>query len=380
MVRAVGDRAATRRGDLASSIGAMDFEVRRNDLRTHRILDGPLTLVAEGQVLLHVGQCALTANNITYGAFGDLMRYWDFFPGEDGWGRVPVWGFADVAESHCDGISDGERVYGYFPMSTHLVVEPTRITPGSFVDASAHRQPLPPVYNQYTRLAVRASEHDEQLHAVLRPLFTTSFLIDDWLADHQSFGAASVVIASASSKTGLSLAALLSARHQVEVVGLTSARNADFVQSVGYYDRVVTYDDVSSLDPTVPTVLVDMGGDAAVLAAVHGHFGDRLLHSCQVGATHWEQVQFGADLPGPTPTMFFAPDHVVRRLADWGGPGFEERVGAAWNTFTESAETWLTIEVHRGPDAVATVFDEVLEGRLSPDRACVIELDAPGAR
>ncbi len=355
----------------------MDFEVRRTDLRQHRITDEAVPEPVDGQVVLHVDQCALTANNITYGAFGDVMGYWNFFPAEQGWGRVPVWGFADVVTSRVDGIADGERVYGYFPMSTHLVVEGGHVTPTTFIDVSGHRSTLPPVYNQYTRIADRASTHDEQVHSVLRPLFTTSFLIDDWLESVGRFEATSVVIASASSKTGLALAALLSANRGVEVIGLTSARNAAFVRGVGYYDRVVVYGEVSTLDATQPTVLVDMGGDATVLAEVHGHFGDALLHSCQVGATHWEQVSFGATLPGPKPAMFFAPDHVQRRIADWGGAGFAERVDASWNTFVESANTWLELVVHRGPDAVAEAFDAVLEGKVPPHQAFIISLDAP---
>lgn len=355
---------------------AIDFEVRRDDLRVHRAATSPVPEPGEGEAVLHLDHAALTANNITYGAFGQAMGYWNFFPAPDGWGRVPVWGFADVVASRVDGIADGERIYGYFPMSTHLVVRPGRVTPTSFVDESAHRAPLPPVYNQYTRVADRASAHDEHVHAVLRPLFTTSFLIDDWLAGEGAFGAETVVIASASSKTALALAALLHARGGTTVVGLTSARNAGFVTSVGYYDTVVTYDDVTALDATRPTVLVDMGGDAAVLAAVHGHYGDALRHSCQVGATHWEDVRPGVALPGPRPAMFFAPDHVVRRIADWGGRGFEERLGTAWDTFVASAAGWLDIVPHRGPEAVATAFDAVLAGRVPAHQAYVISLDA----
>jgi Protein of unknown function (DUF2855) len=353
----------------------MDFEVRRDDLRTHRLIEAPTPEPAEGQAVLHVDHAALTANNITYGAFGDLMGYWNFFPAADGWGRVPVWGFADVVASRADGIRDGERVYGYFPMSTHLVVEPGRVSPTSFVDVSAHRAALPPVYNQYTRITDRASDRDEQVHAVLRPLFTTSFLIDDWLASAEFFAATSVIIASASSKTALALAALLSAKRDVQVIGLTSPRNVEFVDSVGYYDRVVAYGEVAALDATVPTVLVDMGGDATVLAEVHGHFGDDLQHSCQVGATHWEQVSFGIQLPGPAPALFFAPDHVQRRLADWGSAGFEERVNGAWETFTESASGWMELVVHLGPEAVAAAYELVLEGRATPNQAHIISLD-----
>ncbi len=352
------------------------FEVRRGDLRTQRVIEAPVPDIADGQVLLHIDHAALTANNITYGAFGDVMGYWNFFPAEDGWGRVPVWGFADVVASRAEGITDGERVYGYLPMSTHLVVTPERVSRTGFVDAAAHRAGLPPVYNQYTRIADRATRHDEHVQEVLRPLFTTSFLIDDWLAGEGCFGASRVIVASASSKTALALAALLRARGGVEVVGLTSARNAEFVGSVGYYDRVIRYGEVDQLDTTVPTVLVDMGGDGAVLAEVHGHLADSLQHSCQVGATHWEQVRFGAELPGPTPALFFAPDHVQRRVAEWGPSGFDERVGTAWDAFTESAAGWLRIVEHRGPDAVRAAFDEVLEGRLPADQAAVISLDA----
>jgi hypothetical protein len=289
---------------------------------------------------------------------------------------VPVWGFADVVASRVDGIGDGERVWGYFPMSTHLVVRAGRVTPTSFVDETAHRSQLPPVYNQYVRIADRSTTHDEHVHAVLRPLFVTSFLIDDWLSAQDNFGARSVIIASASSKTGLALAALLKARGSIEVIGLTSARNAEFVGSVGYYDRVVTYGDVASLDASVPTVLVDMGGDAAVLAEVHGHFADSLRHSCQVGATHWEDVRFGVELPGPAPAMFFAPDHVQRRVADWGGSGFDERVDSAWDVFTDSAGRWLEIVEHHGADAVAAAFDAVLGGAVPANQAYVISLDA----
>ncbi|MFM2073296.1 MAG: hypothetical protein RLZZ623_3560 [Actinomycetota bacterium] len=356
----------------------MDFEVRRTDLRQHRIVNDPVPDPMDGQVVLRVDHAALTANNITYGAFGELMGYWRFFPAADGWGRVPVWGFADVISSRAKGVEIGERVYGYFPMSTHLVVEPGRVSATTFVDVSEHRASLPPVYNQYLRLEGRVfghtSERGEQIQAVFRPLFTTSFLIDDWLASEQMFGATSVVIASASSKTALGLAALLSANRDVEVVGLTSAANAEFVGSVGYYDRVVVYGEVAALDASRPTVLVDMGGNAAVVAEVHTHFGDALLHSCQVGATHWEHVRFGVEVPGPTPTLFFAPDHVVRRSAEWGAPAFEERVRLALDVFIASVDTWLELVVHRGPDAVAAAFIEVLEGRVPPRQAFIISL------
>jgi hypothetical protein len=350
----------------------MDFEVRRNDLRTHRVVDTPTAPLVDGEVLLRIDECALTANNITYGAFGDAMKYWDFFPADDGWGRVPVWGFADVAETAADGVAVGDRVYGYFPMSSHLVVTPGKVTPRSFIDAVAHRATLPPVYNQYQRISQREPVHAERLRSVLRPLFTTSFLIDDWLGTNEMFGATQVVVGSASSKTGLALAASLQARPGVHVVGLTSARNATFVGDVGYYDQVALYGGVAVLDASVPTVFVDMGGAKEVLAEVHGHFDQQLRHSCQVGATHWEAVGFAGALPGPKPEFFFAPSQIQRRVGEWGAAEFESRVDAACTAFAASADAWMTISVHRGPAAVADVFGEVLEGRMAPNEAAII--------
>jgi len=347
----------------------MILEVRRDDLRTTRAVDESPE-IGDGQARLRVDRFALTANNVTYAAFGDAMRYWDFFPASDaGWGRVPVWGFADVVASNAAGLDVGERIYGYFPMGSGLVVTPDRLTPAGFVDAAAHRAALPPVYNQYQRVAPGGDRERET--AILRPLFTTSFLLDDWLDEDGMFGARSVILGSASSKTALGLAFLLAQRGTVEAVGLTSPGNAGFVDGVGYYDRTVTYDDVASLPAEVPTVFVDMAGSAPARAAVHAHFAFSLKASCMVGATHWEDPPAAGELAGPQPAFFFAPDRVVKRRADWGADGFDERVDAAWTAFLESVDGWLQI-VERDASALADTWLEVLEGRARPETGYVV--------
>ena len=103
---------------------ASDFLVRRDDLRSSRIAAAaPLALQA-GQALLRVDTFGLTANNITYAVFGEAMSYWNFFPAEDGWGRVPMWGFAEVEQSEAAGVEPGTRMYGYLPPSSQLIVTP----------------------------------------------------------------------------------------------------------------------------------------------------------------------------------------------------------------------------------------------------------------
>lgn len=355
---------------------AVDLEVKRDDLRTVRVVDNGVPTVDEGQALLRVSRFALTANNVTYAVFGDAMSYWQFFPAADGWGRVPVWGYADVEVSRVAGLEVGERLYGYLPMSTHVVVTPGKVDAGSFVDASPHRSTLPPVYNQYQRVRGQEATRERE-QALLRPLFMTSFLIDDWLDDNGMFGAQSVVVASASSKTALGLAFLLSANGRAEVVGLTSPGNAAFVGGVGYYDRTVAYDDLVGLPADAPTAFVDMAGGGKVLADVHHHFGDALRSSCLVGATHWEESSpRAADLPGPAPTFFFAPDQLQKRRAEWGPAGLLERVDAAWEAFLGSVDGWLTIEERHGADALAATWLEVLGGKVPPNVGYIVSADS----
>src|SRR4051812_11010408 len=279
-----------------------DIEVRRDDLRTTREVPGEprAETPASGEVQLAIDAFGLSANNVTYGVLGDGMSYWNFFPAsEPGWGRVPVWGFGDVVASGVEGIEPGERFYGYFPMATYTTIraEPTG---SGFAAANEHRRELPPIYNDYLRTAPDAEHLDETL--LLRPLFATSFLIQAFLRENAHFGADAVVLSSASSKTAYGLAFLLARGDGPSVIGLTSPGNRDFVESLGVYDGVLAYDEISELGDGI-LVFVDMAGDASVREAVHRAAGDRLRHSAVVGATHWEQLGGGGELPGPAPEL-----------------------------------------------------------------------------
>ena len=352
-----------------------DFLVKRDDLRDCRIAESEVPGIEPGQALLAVDAFGLTANNITYAVFGETMSYWDFFPAEEGWGRVPVWGFAEVEESQAEGLDRGTRVYGYLPPSSHLVVTP-EVDAGGFMDGSAHRRPLPSTYQRY-----HLAESDpfyradtEEIQMLLRPLFFTSFLIDDQLADDGLAAKGPVVVSSASSKTAIGAAFLLSRREGVELVGLTSSRSAGFVGGLGIYDRTVTYDAIPSLERR-PATFVDVAGDDAVRRAVHSHYGDELLYSMAVGVTHWQQFGGGeAQLPGPSPTFFFAPDRVVKRSEDWGPAALNRRAADAWHPFCDWAGGWLEVIRGQGLEAVRAAYVDVLEGRVEPSRAHVISL------
>jgi hypothetical protein len=364
--------------DRASIRPVSDFLVKRDDLRECRIAESEAPELEPGQVLLRVDSFGLTSNNITYAVLGEIMSYWNFFPAEEGWGRVPMWGFAEVEQSEAPGVEAGIRLYGYLPPSSHLVVRPVDAGNDGFVDGSPQRAKLPATYRRY--LATNADPfHEvdtEDLQMLLRPLFFTAFLIDDQLVDEGLAARGPIVISSASSKTAIASAFLLAQREGVELVGLTSPRNAEFVEGLGVYTRTVTYDAIESLERGAAT-FVDIAGDGNIRAAVHFHYGDALRHSMRVGGTHWEERSSGeGELPGPSPTLFFAPARGAKRSEDWGGAELQRRASEAWRPFCEWIGGWLEVIHEQGFEAVQRVYLDVLEGRVAPKTASVLSLGA----
>jgi hypothetical protein len=349
----------------------MDIEVVRSDLGRARTVDTAIPAVADGEALFRIDSFALTANNVTYGAVGDLVGYWNFYPASgDGWGRIPVWGFADVTASSAGGVEIGDRYFGFWPMSTEAVLRPSSTGPSGFTDATPYRVPLPAIYNRYAKTPTGAEQHAEALTSLLRPLFATSFLIEAWLADEDVFGAESVVISSASSKTALGLAYLLRTNGRATVVGLTSPSNVGFVDDTDAYDRIVPYGDLPGGLGDGTAVYVDFAGSADVLSAVHHHFGDRLRRSVTVGFTH-RAAGDNSDLPGPAPEFFFAPDHIVRRTEQWGGHGMAERIDAARVGFDAAAGAMIEVVERTGADEIIDSWTAAVDGGLDPRQGVI---------
>ncbi|MEE2674297.1 MAG: DUF2855 family protein [Myxococcota bacterium] len=354
----------------------LDFIVQRDDWSQGHFEEQPAPApVSEGQVLFRVDRFAFTANNISYAKAGDMLRYWDFFPAEQGFGRIPVMGFADVIESAHPGVAQGQRVFGFFPMSRYLVIEPSRVGEGGIFDGAPHRQGIAPAYNTYaptdTDLGY-AAEH-EDAHMLMRGLFMTSYLVDDYVTENDGFGASQVVISSASSKTSIALAYLVSKRAGVECIGLTSPANAAFVKGLGYYDQVIHYDDLEGIADE-PTVFVDMAGSGSVTNRLHARLGERMKCSCSVGVTHFDDTPRASDLPGAKPEFFFAPSQIQKRAAEWGPAGLNQRIGDSWQQFRDASSEWLEVRRERGRDAVERVYHETREGRSLPSHGHVISL------
>ena len=359
-----------------------EFQVRKDAFVESRIVETAAAKpVGDGEVRLAVERFGFTANNITYAAVGHRIGYWQFFPasGDDaeGWGVIPVWGFGVVTESNSDEIQVGERIFGYFPPADTLVVKPTHVAAATFVVGSAHRASLPAGYNTYRRVAGEADYNPEldNERMLLWPLLITSFCLWDALKQKAWYGATQLIIVSASSKTAIGLAYAVHADPSAPAtVGLTSQRNFDFVSGLGPYDTGVSYDDLSSIDSTVPAVIVDMAGNAEVLGRLYEHLGDNMKHCINVGLTHWDETAVTDVNLRERSEFFFAPDHISGRIKDWGAAGFAQRTSNYIAETTQSCSKWLQITPLEGLRGLCENYADVCDGKVAPNTGLIVEL------
>ena len=353
---------------------------RKKALEQSRIESYERELVAApGEVILKPGHFALTTNNITYAAFGESMRYWDFYPtGEADWGHMPVWGFATVVASNAEGVEVGARYYGYYPIANYVWIK-AGATPRGFRALDEHRAELPTPYNQYPLCPADPyyKPEYEDLQALLKPLYLTSAMLADFLIDNEFFGAKRLVFSSASSKTAYCTLFCIEG-HDIERVGLTSKGNIGFVESLGCYDSAISYQDLSLLDASVPTVYVDFSSDMALRDRVHLHFGDNLLYSCVAGsAQNTEEADYSASV-GPEPKMFFAPIQMRKRNVDWGPGEVSKYVGEGMVNFYERVKArgneLVEVKHNQGFAAAAEIIADLVHGRQSPKIGQIVRL------
>lgn len=353
-----------------------DLSNTRLDTQTIR-----LSLV-EGEVLLKIQRLALTTNNITYAAFGDAMQYWQFFPtGVENWGHMPAWGFADVVRTNAPDLAVGERFFGYFPIASHILMLPQRLTSRGFHDGSPHRQALNPVYNQYTRCSADPAYQPERENQqmLIRPLFLTAFMLADFMQDNNFFGATRVIVSSASSKTAYSTAFCLNNSANVKIVGMTAGSNREFVRDLGCYQHVFSYGELEQQPTPEKTLYIDFSGDTALRQRIHAHFGDALVYDCFAGSTQNTDFLVDAGLPGPKPAFYFAPVQIRKRNADWGAAVLNQRINDAQlqfiNHLSQPEASWMKVIEHPGMSASHDLIQRLAKGHIDPSQGHVVLVD-----
>ena len=359
-----------------------DFLTDRADLLHTHWARVPKADRPPGGIAVALERFALTSNNLTYAKFGEELGYWNYFPGPPGWGRVPVWGIGRVMESDGDGPAEGERIYGFFPISESLTMLPWSLAERDFVDGAPHRAELSSTYNEYVRID-RDPAYDESCadaYLALRPLFSLGFFLAAWLDEQAFFGARRVIVSSASSKTAAALADQL--RGRVERIGLTSSVRRKLVEQGDRFERVIAYgelDDESHLTES-PAIFIDIAGDPEIRGAVHRRLGSMLVRSIRVGATRGgpEARELGAadDLPGPKPEFFFTPMHILRLHERWGRAVLRDRLSASLSAFLRGSASWLRYEILAGKAEIANAYGALARGAAPADSAAI--LTAPG--
>ncbi len=360
------------------------FQVNQKKFTAGRIVDTPAAAeiqIGDDEIVVKIDRFAYTSNNVTYAVAGDMIGYWKFFPAvadqSEGMGVIPVWGFADVVRSNVADVPVGDRLFGYFPPATHLVMRPTAVAAHRLVDGSTHRSALPAGYNLYRRVAAEPG-YDQAMdnsRMLLWPLHMTSFCLWDALQDKSWYGAERVIILSASSKTSLGLAYALHADPEApKVVGVTSARNADMVIATGLYEETVTYDQLDQLDATTDTVIVDMSGNAEVLKSLYTSLGDHMKYCINVGITHWGNAGGKDEMLSQRSEFFFAPSHMQRRMKEWGSAGFQEKTGDFLKNSAATTSKWLSYQIIDGLDGLAAIHEDVCHGKIAADVGLIVQM------
>jgi len=354
-----------------------EYQVRKDSFAESRIVETPALPLADGAARLRLDLFAMTSNNITYAAMGaGELGYWEFFPAQEGWGRPPCWGFATVEASNAEHVAVGARVYGYFPIGTHLEVTPLRATANGFLDGAEHRKAKSPVYNQYLLTGADPGYDGEREseQTLFRPLYATGW----WAADFIHRGPpvpGTVIFTSASAKTALATAHQLKMLGGAKLIGLTSARNLDFVQGTGLYDQFTDYENAGEISLQGPAVYVDFLGREAVTAALHRALGSGLRRSVMIGATDWAAKPGGIQVPtaqldGPVPEFFFVPGYAAQRLKQ--EPALRAAMVADMRAFYATSNRFVQPTRLSGPAAVESSWHRLLEGRVPPNVGLVL--------
>ncbi|WP_026375225.1 DUF2855 family protein [Aestuariibacter salexigens] len=348
------------------------IEIDKQDLNHTQVIQQQCdeSALQPGEVLLAVKGFGFSANNITYAAFGERMGYWGFFPASEGYGRMPMWGFASVQASCHDDIATGRLIYGYFPLATHLVVKADHISRSGFVDVAEQRKSIAPAYDfyQFCDTDPGYDPSQEAWQANFRPLFITSFLLDDYVAEHIGNMAADIYLTSASSKTAYGTAfQLLNQRDkrqaEYRVIGLTSPQNVAFTESLGCYDEVKSYPQVDDVTSSNPPWILDFAGNKALLVDLQQRLSAQLQQCLFIGATDVGSLasKDNRDVKGE---VFFAPAQYKKRAEQWGADELMKKFGLAWMQLATQIKGTMQVENVQGSDKIIALYQRALAGNM----------------
>ena len=367
------------------------FASSKANVKKFRLSLRPSPLPSSGGVTLKLDHFAFTANNFTYAnCGGPPLNYWNFYsdlpPSDDG--VIPVWGFATVTSTQNSDIVLGDRYWGFWPMADTVSFDrPIKSNSSSFSVIRPNDKTLAPVYNVYLNTKTDPfythTKDCESNMMIYRPLFLTSFMLDDYLSMLKDVDEpAQIILTSASSKTAFALASLLNKRSKQSnftVVGLTSTGNKAFCEKLNLYDEISTYgsDSISKLDCSRKTIVVDMAGSHSINVALHNHFHNNLIRNVGVGLTHNSLAPGSDDLSHHAKSVrefFFAPAWITKRLVE--DSQILNTAALSYQQFVAESEknNWVKFERTEGMDNWGDIYRlfSQTKSALRPENAHIL--------
>lgn len=350
------------------------LEVPRDEpLRRTRVTTEALLPPRDGQVHLVVERFGLSSNNVTYALLGDVLGHWLPFPAADGWGRVPAWGVATVVAGDPAVAPVGARFTGYLPMATHVSVHAVATSHGLRV-VSPERAEMALMYRELRRIDGDPTWDEDLIDAevLMLPVSPAAGLLE---YDLRRAGTRHVVITSASSKTSLGVGRLL-VEHGVRVTGLCGRERVPAVTSVGAFDQVLPYDDLTGLGVIEQTTYVDVAGDPAVTQDVLNRLGSAARGSVAVGGTRLASLggtsTFEVEQPGPRAVQFDAGQREVDLMDELGHDAVAHIRQHARQVLVPWAAGALNVQRLEGLHAAGQAWVRMGAGSLEPLEAIIV--------
>lgn len=391
--------------------------------------DSPDTARIRSRVL------GLTTNVFTYAKLGGTgfpgLDWWNAWPMPDTsalpapfnddtskYCRISAWGYSEVVESTVPGLPTGTFLYGYQPIGTapeDLHLQPVAGVSGIWIEVSERRKGLLAIYNTYqiTAASVSNDRDDRGWDALMRPLFGTSWMLNNfvfdptgtrtihplgmdlpWMHEDADIKGATVILLAPSGKTGLAFAQQIrrgraEGDRPARVLAVGSGESRAFTLGTGLFDDVLGYDDYTSLPGVIgggdgkpkKVVLINFGarGDAA------DRWADALRPACErlriilIGsdpsATQPSTLLALAVQPGSGVTRSNAGGQRERVKLLLGVDKYEEELEAAWKAFREDgAIKGLSLVWGRGIDEFKEGWDVLAKGGNKSNVGLVYEL------
>ena len=291
------------------------------------------------------------------------------------WGRMPVWGFAEVAavalrrrggRGAAVWLSADQLASHRFARAGERARVRRRRTAPARAACRLQRVPAlraDPLY--------RADREAEQ--ALLRPLFVTSFLIDDSsLTTIASARAACCCrahrarpLTARRSVCSSDVVHRMRSGHRAHVAGQrrNSRKASDATTMSSLMTRwrrcLSTSRRCTSISLAAPR--------CAARSTITSPTGwpIRAPSAARIGTS-----SAARRIAGPATGIVLRAGAVKKRSGDWGRDGLQQRIAAAWHAFmariTDAHRPWLTVVRGSGPEAITATYLELLDGKTNP--------------